>query len=421
MGLGAWFTRATHARALGPERFPYEVVVGGETFHQRGVYGGALGIPGAWRATMLIADLIGQFPWDAYEGNVELNPRPALLEQPSPPDVRVTTLSSLAIDYLWHGNAIEIIASRNAFGVPLSTLPVPAWKVGVGRNREDGRIKYAIGGREFDQADIIHTKGPCEPGALRGMGVLELHLATLNIARAQQEQASAISEHGIPTGVLKSDNPDLTPIQAAGMKSAWLNSQKTRTVAVINSSTSFEAIAWNPEEMQMVESRRYTLHELALVFGVPPYFLGVPGASNTYTNQESEGINLLRHTMGGHIARFEQTRSTVFPIGISVKANLDVILRTDTKTRYETYRLGLDGGWLTLDEIRALENRAPLTSLTDADEFERLAVAVQKLYLGVEGNVLLSQEEGRALLNKFGANLPEKMPKANATPEGSTP
>jgi hypothetical protein len=51
----------------------------------------------------------------------------------------------------------------------------------------------------------------------------------------------------------------------------------------------------------------------------------------------------------------------MLPRGQYVKANLDHLLRADTKTRYETYALAITAGILTRDEVRELEERPPLT------------------------------------------------------------
>ena len=42
----------------------------------------------------------------------------------------------------------------------------------------------------------------------------------------------------------------------------------------------------------------------------------------------------------------------------------DALLATDTKSRYEAYQLGVLGGWLTVDEIRAKENLPALVDRT---------------------------------------------------------
>jgi hypothetical protein len=38
----------------------------------------------------------------------------------------------------------------------------------------------------------------------------------------------------------------------------------------------------------------------------------------------------------------------------------DALLATDTAGRYAAYKTGLEGGWLTIDEIRAKENMPQL-------------------------------------------------------------
>ena len=46
--------------------------------------------------------------------------------------------------------------------------------------------------------------------------------------------------------------------------------------------------------------------------------------------------------------------------GQYVKFNRGSLLRTDLKTRYEAHEIGLRAGFLTLDEVRELEDREPL-------------------------------------------------------------
>ena len=52
----------------------------------------------------------------------------------------------------------------------------------------------------------------------------------------------------------------------------------------------------------------------------------------------------------------------LLPRGQYVKFNTGALLRTDLKTRYESYALALAGPqpWLTVDEVRELEDREPI-------------------------------------------------------------
>lgn len=339
-----------------------------------------MSIPGAWRASIILSDIIGSIPWDAYrvigDQPVELlNPKPALLEQPNPPDTKMTTFSSWCLDLIHEGNAIGLVATRNAYGWPTSAYAVPANMVFVRRiipnmwsNLPIGAIEYRVGQLTFGSDEVIHIKGPCAPGAVRGMGVLEYHLKTLSLAHVQIDQASDIAQHGVPTAVLKSDNVDLTAAEAAVIKAKWLEAQRTRSVAVLNATTSFEPLAWDPEKMQMMQAREFTNGELALIYGVPARLLNAQqaGAHMTYTNIEQASIETLREGAGGHIARFEEELTKHLPRGTRVKANLDARLRADTKTRYEAHKIGIDAGFLKKNEAREYEDLPPIDGLDDA-------------------------------------------------------
>lgn len=342
-------------------------------FTNIGTYRNAMGIPGAWRASVLLSDLLGQVPWNAYRQPMGVPeqlilPRPPLLEQPQPPETRMNTFSSLGLDLIYHGNAIGVIAARNALGWPTAVIAVPALNVAVRRVTPFvdsplpvGALEYKIGSLSLGSGDVIHIKGPCEPSAIRGMGVLEAHINTLDLASEQQRQARSIATHGVPTGVLQSDDPDLEEDEALEMKASWNRSQATRSIAVLNANTKFTPLSWNPEQLELVEARKFSLTELELIFGLPVGWLGGQTSSRTYANIEQDGINLLKFSLGGHLARFEQTFSLAFPRGTVARANVDAILRTDTLSRYQAHSLALAGkAWKTVDEVRETEHFKPI-------------------------------------------------------------
>jgi hypothetical protein len=51
------------------------------------------------------------------------------------------------------------------------------------------------------------------------------------------------------------------------------------------------------------------------------------------------------------------------PAGTKTRIEVDGLLRADTKTRYETYAIGIPLGIITRDEARALENRPALGAI----------------------------------------------------------
>jgi phage portal protein BeeE len=354
---------------------------------QAATYRGFLSVPGAWRASVMLSDLFAQMPFHSYRrgpaGGDIATPRNApILEEPAGShEDPLTVYASWAMDYLWDGNAVGIYTSRGANGLPLAILPIPVSDVGVrmqvvpgtrnGRLPEyTGRREYSIGGVVFDQADIFHVKGPCAPAALRGLGVLETQIATLTLARDLQAQADSIGLHGVPTGLLKSTNPEAAPADLTLAKAAWIQSQRTRTIAALGPNIDFEPLAWNPEETQLVEARKLSLTEQELIFGLPPGWLGGATSSRTYSNVEQDAVNLIKFSMlAGMIAKFESkfTRQ-VLPRGQSAHANRDAVLRSDTMTRYQAHALALGKKpFKTINEVRGVENLEPLPGGDELD------------------------------------------------------
>ena len=357
-----------------------------------GPYRGTLAIAAAWRASMLLSDLLGRLPWDEYRTAVgsdpdappEKLPVPPLLEQPAPPDTRMVTFSSWGLDGLFHGNAVGIIADRDRLGYPTAITPVEADRVWVKRvDRADGlpyprgSVAYWIGpepstsydphdnsGRWYSPDQIFHVKGPCRPGALRGMGVLEAGLVTggaLSLAAMLSTQAAGVSSAGVPTMHVRSFDPDFDDGQASELKAKAQETQRIRSPMVTNALVEVKPLSWNPTETQLIEARRLSLVEVANLFSMDAEWVNAGQVSGTYQNIEQKGIDFLRHSAGGWLARFEQALSLARPRGHWVEANRNAELQADTMTRYQVYELAIRNGILTRDECRLLERRPKLT------------------------------------------------------------
>ena len=117
----------------------------------------------------------------------------------------------------------------------------------------------------------------------------------------------------------------------------------------------------DPEKAMLIESQRFTIQQVCRYFGVPPEMIGADsGSPKTYANLEQRNLDFLTYGVGPKIVRLEHTLNASLPRGQFVKFNTGALLRTDLKTRYESYQIGLAAGFLTVDEVRELEDREPL-------------------------------------------------------------
>jgi HK97 family phage portal protein len=271
------------------------------------------------------------------------------------------TISAMAAALIVHGNYIAVLGEPGVNGLPDSIYPVSPDRVQVAK--ENGRIIYKIDDKSYDQSEIMHIKNFTMPGDLVGKGILAVAKQALGKEIAINEYAARYFDGGVnPTAVIKSANPDLTQEEADALKNAWMAmySSRNRSPVVMNSSTDFEVLSSNAAESQLVEAQTAGLTEAANILGLPPYFLGSPNSSRTYSNVEQENLQLVKWSIQPIAERIEAAFSDLLVRGQVAAFEYESLLKTDTASRYDAYAVALSNGFLTVDEVRDYENLDPM-------------------------------------------------------------
>lgn len=388
MGLGAWMTRGAAPAAVevrqsaAMDSFAFALAAAeGSGSISGDFYRGFMGIPGVERAASLICSVMANVQWDAFKDASGKALDPAglpLLNDPCPPLTKFDVVTSLSLDYLFHGIAFAIVTDRDENGTPTTVLPVPAWSVQVLTFTDlpyyltppDLRA-YRVGGLELNERDLLRICAPSGPGALRGQGVIEKHFATMGLARDLNRQAQAVvKEGGVPTGIVSNLNPDAVEGDIEQLRESWMERMKYRGVAFTNGQVAWQSVAWNPTEAQLIEARAFSLIEIALIMGLPGHFLEA-GPANAdgmkYSTTVMEADELMKFGKPAEmVVAFEQAFSRKLPSGTSCRANYDNLLRADPQVRATIANLGIDGGWLLRSEVRADERLPAIAGIDDA-------------------------------------------------------
>lgn len=341
---------------------------------------GASAIPALMRCTSLIADTIAGLPWRVYRG-YDQQPIPRWISDPqltrpdgriggaAPPIPNAKTTVELRAEWitsaLWFGDGfLWAPRGRGADG----QLQAPLWVLNpTDVDFKEGR--YWIGEAQLDMSEVVHLRGEPPYGNGMGEGVITRYGADLGLAASIRSYATGIFQSGIPAGYLKLTAPNPTQPQVDDVKARWLaqHGGTRRSIAVLNATTEFHPISISPIDAQLGDARDWSLRDIALMCGVPAYMLGAPGDSSTYANVESRMTELRTFTLLPWIRRIESALDAEFPAGTEVKIATEGTLRADTSTRYEAYSTALASGWLTVDEVRALEDRPPLPEQVSTD------------------------------------------------------
>jgi HK97 family phage portal protein len=156
------------------------------------------------------------------------------------------------------------------------------------------------------------------------VGVFAAHPETFELARRINSYTGGVFGSGVPNGYLKVQAQGLTQEQADLLKERWLAAHggDRRSIAVLNSTTDFTPISWNPVDSALAEVKRLSIADVAFAFGMAPETLGVTlGNSATYSNVEQWFEAHRDFALQPWISTVEATLSALFPAGTEVRCN----------------------------------------------------------------------------------------------------
>jgi len=365
MIFNSLFNRQTRATNITlPDRYiPPQSLTGGLNVTE----GTVMSIPAAYRCVQLISDSIGSLPFGAYRDDTRLDPTPAILRQPDPNQTRIDTLSSAVSSLVIRGNAYFLLGNNDRFGFPQTAILLSPDAVTVQLD-STGAISYKINGKQYDSSQILHVRGGViSAGSLVGSAPLQLQRRTLALSLAGDESASEMHVNGsIPSGVINSPS-ELSQEEATELKNAFMKAHagRQKSPAVLSGGLSYQPLSFSPDDLQLLESRRFNAEQICTIFGVPAHMVGVPiSSSKTYSNVQQDARNFILFTLRGYMSRIEQAFSGLLPRGQVALFDTDDFQRADRRERYEAHRIALEAGWLSVDEIRRLEDLPDTTQGT---------------------------------------------------------
>lgn len=355
----------------------------------RARFGGGRALPAMARCRALIADALAGCPFQVVRGR-DILPTPTWILDPqnlADDGRKHSTVRNVALSAVEFWSSVFVSAIELGEGVVYSPIAEGAAFGDAGCFVIDPRYLtvegdlYLVNGVPIDAAELLVIRNRVWPGSSKGHGVWDQFAAEIGFGGASRDYAANMLGRGIPAGYLKVSAPDLEQTEADALKARWeaAHGGSERRIAVLNATTDFTPLQLDPQAMQLAELLRLSAWEIALIYGIPPYKLGISmGSNNTYANIESASIDYVQDALLPWARRAEAAFDAVLPWGTTLKINLDGLRRADTATRYAAYATGLDAGFLTVDEVRSREDLPPLSEL-DARRAIDYAAALRQI------------------------------------------
>lgn len=280
---------------------------------------------------------------------------------------------------LLYGNACSRI-EWNGRGEPTGLKPMEPWHLTFQENADSNDLVYRYwnpakrANEHYGAHEVLHLRGLTSDGRV-GFGVIEnLMRQSVGLALTLQEMATSFYENGsILSGVVtpgKSVTPQTRDLFVKAWNEMHQGPANAGRVALLDFNDKYQAITVPPEQAQFLESRQYGVLEIARAFGVPPHLIGAPD-SQSYASAEQNNLEFVQYTLLPWVRNFEDEiwRSLILAEQrprMFAEHNMSGLLRGDTKSRFESYAIAIQNGWMSRNEVRSLES---LNQEDGLDEF----------------------------------------------------
>jgi HK97 family phage portal protein len=119
------------------------------------------------------------------------------------------------------------------------------------------------------------------------------------------------------------------------------------------------------EDSQYLQTRQFQVEDIARWYRVPLELIQHPAKTASYASVEQFMLSFVVHTIRPWCVKIEQRiNTTLIPEEdqdrIFFEFKVDGLLRGDLRSRYAAYSIARQWGWLSADDVRALENMNPL-------------------------------------------------------------
>ncbi|HEV7337029.1 MAG TPA: phage portal protein [Bosea sp. (in: a-proteobacteria)] len=347
----------------------------------------ALQVTTTLRCAAIIAEGICSIPWKIYQ-RVEVEGRIERKEAREHPlwDLVSTGPNDFQTSFEFREQVgLHLALCQNAYvflnkvrGKIVEMIALEPGHVAVERNR-DYSLSYRVTGidgaqQTFPQETIWHIKGRSWNGYM-GLETIALAREALGLALVTEESHARLHSNGArPSGVLSVEG-NLDEKQFLFYRK-WIDAHykgvaKTGRTLITDRAAKWQSSQMTGVDAQHLQTRGFQIEEICRAMGVLPIMVGYTGEKGaTYASAEQMFIAHVVHTVRPWHRRLEgsgdkwlltkQDRDKGHYFGFVDNE----LVRGDMKTRFESYKSGIDSGWMAPEEPRAFEDMPYLPGLS---------------------------------------------------------
>lgn len=139
----------------------------------------------------------------------------------------------------------------------------------------------------------------------------------------------------------------------------WFGGRNRHKPGVLEYGMEVQQLAHSNEQAQFLETRKELWLDIARLWRIPPHKLGILDKA-TFSNIEHQALEFVTDTLAPWLELIERSVNKWFLEDgeeAFFEFNVASLLRGDIKARFDAYAIARQWGWLSVNEIRRLENR----------------------------------------------------------------
>lgn len=275
----------------------------------------------------------------------------------------------------WESMALNLAISGNAYAIIqrlgdeiVGLLPVSSAQTETSL-LADGTVIHAVTSgldvKVYTNQTMWHVK--LFGNGIVGLSPLSYARNSIGIAIAADNRVSKVYSNGAkPSGVLTIDKT-LTADQRAQVRTSFagLEAGNDDRLFVLEAGMQYQQISMTPQDIQLLDSRRFQIEDIGRFFGVPSILLNQTFGQSSLGSNVSEILSAFyKLNMRPYLEKFEASvprwlMSVDDATRYECEFDFDVaLLRADLLTRMQANREGINSGQITPNEARIDEGRA---------------------------------------------------------------
>jgi HK97 family phage portal protein len=268
------------------------------------------------------------------------------------------------------GNAVcERLVNRR--GELVGLYPYQWQQVNVDRDPDTKRLRYKIGGtggKTLSRDQVLHVPGMSLDG-ISGLSPISYAASAIRLGQSYEKFGVNLYKNGaFPSGAFSFEGylkDEAFERLKKDLEKNYQGMQNTGKPMLLEQNGKFTPFMINPVDAQLIENKRFQIEDIARIFRVPMHLIQELTRS-TNNNIEHQSLEFVMYTMLPWFKRWEENLNMQLltpaqrKAGYYVEFKIDGLLRGDAMSRARAYALGRQWGWLSVNDIRRLENLSPI-------------------------------------------------------------